>query len=85
MSYLYHPRKENVVSDALSQLSMGSVSHVEDNKKELVRDVHRLDRLGVRLVDSYEGGVVVQNGSESSFVFDVKVKQDLDPILEHVW
>ena len=32
----------NVVADALSQLSMGSVAHVEDEKKELVRDVHRL-------------------------------------------
>ena len=31
---------------------MGSTAHVEDEKKELVKDVHRLARLGVRLLDS---------------------------------
>ena len=63
MSVLYHPGKANVVDDALSRLSMNSVSHVEDEKK-LVRDVHRLARLGVRLVDSSDGGVTIQNGSK---------------------
>ena len=47
----YHRRKENVVADALSRLSMGSVSHVEEKIKELVNDVHRLARLGVRLMN----------------------------------
>src|SRR5688572_32686051 len=79
MSVLYHPGKVNVVGDALSRLSMNSVSHVEDEKKELVREVHRLARLGVRLVDSSDGGVVVLNGSESSLMMDVKAKQDMYP------
>ena len=35
MSVLYHPRKINIVADALSRLSMGSVAHVEDGKKKL--------------------------------------------------
>ncbi|WMV08641.1 hypothetical protein MTR67_002026 [Solanum verrucosum] len=81
MSVLYHPDKANVVADALSRLSMGSVAHIEDNKKKLVQDVHRLSRLGVRLVDSTKGGVMVHNSSESSFVTDVKAKQGLDPTL----
>ncbi|KAH0661560.1 hypothetical protein KY284_026491 [Solanum tuberosum] len=80
MSVLYHPRKANVVADALSRVSMGSVSHVEEEKKELARDVHRLARLGVRLEDSPKGGVMVRHNSESSVV-DVKSKQHLDPIL----
>ena len=33
MSVLYHPGKANVVADALSRLSMGSVAHVENDKK----------------------------------------------------
>lgn len=33
MSVLYHPSKANVVADTLSSLSIGSVSHVEDDKK----------------------------------------------------
>ncbi|WMV45438.1 hypothetical protein MTR67_038823 [Solanum verrucosum] len=31
-------QKANVVADALSRLSIGRVSHIEDEKKELVRD-----------------------------------------------
>ncbi|WMV37721.1 hypothetical protein MTR67_031106 [Solanum verrucosum] len=41
----------------------------------------RMARLGVQLVDSTKGGVMVHNGFESSFVMDVNSKQDLDPIL----
>uniref|UniRef100_M1BW27 Gag-pol polyprotein n=1 Tax=Solanum tuberosum TaxID=4113 RepID=M1BW27_SOLTU len=63
MSFLYHPDKANIVVDALSRLSMGSVAHVEDEKKELVCDVHRLAQLGVQLVDSTKGGVVVHHSS----------------------
>ena len=48
MSVHYHPGKTNVVADALSRLSMGSVVHVEEERKELVKDFHRLARLGVR-------------------------------------
>ncbi|WMV38020.1 hypothetical protein MTR67_031405 [Solanum verrucosum] len=42
MNVLYHLRKDNVVADALSRLSMGSVAHVEEERKELAKDVHRL-------------------------------------------
>ena len=45
MSVHYHPGKANVVADALSRLSMGSVAHVEEERKELVKDVHRVARL----------------------------------------
>ena len=33
MSVHYHPEKVNVVADALSRLSMGSLAHVEEKKK----------------------------------------------------
>jgi len=68
ISVLYHPGKPNVMADALSRVSMGSVSHVVEGKKELARDVHRLTRLGVMLFDSTEGSVGVQSSSESSLV-----------------
>ena len=45
MSVHYHPGKANVVADSLSILSMGSVSHVEEERKEIVKDVHRLAHL----------------------------------------
>ena len=80
MSVHYHPGKENVVIDALSRLYMGSVAHVEDERKELVKDVHRLALLGVRLPRISDCGVKVHNVEESYLVMEVKEKQDSDPI-----
>lgn len=67
-----------MVSDALSWLSMGSVSHIKDNKTGLVWDVHRLARLGVQLIESSKGGVIVHSGLEYSFLADVKLRQGLN-------
>ncbi|WMV54673.1 hypothetical protein MTR67_048058 [Solanum verrucosum] len=48
MNVFHHPSKANVEGDALSRLSMGSVAHVEKERKELVKNVHRLARLEVK-------------------------------------
>ena len=80
MSVHYQSGKANVVEYGLSRLSMGSVAHVEDERKELVKDVHRLARLGAHLMSISDNGVTVQNGEESSLVVEVKEKQDSDPI-----
>jgi len=78
MSVLYHSGKANIVADALSQLSMGSISHIEDSKKEMAQAIHQLATLGICLVDSSEGGICVHSISESSLVSEVKEKQDRD-------
>ena len=77
----YHQGKANVIADASSRMSIGSTAHVEDGKKELVKDVHRLDRVGVHLVDSSSGGVSVHPSSKSSLVVEVTNVQYLDHIL----
>ena len=46
MSVLYHPGKSNVVAHALGRMYMGSIAHVDDSKKELVKNVHRFDPVG---------------------------------------
>ena len=46
-----------------------------------MKDVHRLARLGVRLMSISDSHVTIQNGAESSLVVEVKEKQDSDPIL----
>ena len=46
MSVLYHPDKANVFADALSRRTMGSVSYMDESKKDLVKEVHRLARFG---------------------------------------
>ena len=80
MSVHYHLGKANV-ADALSRLSMGSVAYVEEKRKELVEDVHRLARLGVRLMSISDSGVTIQNGAESSLLVEIKEKRDSDSIL----
>ena len=52
LTICYHLGKANVVADALSRLSMGSLSHVEEGQRDMVKDIHRLANLGVRLLDS---------------------------------
>ena len=63
MNLHYHHGKANVVADALSRMSIGSTAHVESGMKELAKDVHRLSKLGVRLVDSTTGGASVHPSS----------------------
>ena len=78
MSVLYHLDKDNLVAYALSRMTMGSVSYVEEGKKDLVKDVHRLVHLGVLLEDSPNTGFMFHHISESSLVVKVKSKKHLD-------
>ena len=60
---------------------MGINAHVEEENSDFSKEVHRLTRLGVRLMDCTEGGIVVNNGAESSLVSEMKEKKYQDPIL----
>ena len=62
ISLHYHPGKANILADYLSRLSMGSVEHVYEKKKDLVKDVHKLNHLGVHLMSILYNGIIVQNG-----------------------
>ena len=63
-------------------MTMGSMSHMEETKKDLVKYVHRLARLGVRLEDYPNGGFMGHHNSKSSLIV-VKSKQHLDqPFME---
>ncbi|XP_070013143.1 uncharacterized protein [Nicotiana sylvestris] len=74
-------RKANVVVDALSRTSMGSLAYLEAYQRPLAREVHQLAILGVCLADYNEGGVIMQNRAKSSLVAEVKEKQFNDPLL----
>ena len=81
MSVLYHPGKASVLADGFSQMTMCSVSHVEDQKKELVKHVHMSSHLGVQLEDSPNGDFMAHHNSDSSLVVKVKTKKHLNPLL----
>ena len=46
---LYHPGKANVVADALSRKSMGSLAHIAEQKREAVKELCRLFSQGLSL------------------------------------
>ena len=51
---LYHPGKANVVADALSRKSMGSLAHLDIQKRPLVMDMQQTfqNQILTRLVGS---------------------------------
>ena len=47
-SILYHPGKANVVADALSRKSSGSLAHISTERRALVRELHELIDQGLQ-------------------------------------
>ena len=77
VSVIYHHSKANVVEDALIRMTIGSLPHFDEPKKDLARKLHRLARLGVRLESCPDGRAIARHNSESSLVVEVKSKQQL--------
>ena len=77
MNVFYNPDKANVVADDLSRMTMGSLSHVEEAKRDLLKKVHRLANLGVILEDFPNGGFTVHHNFESYFLAEVKPNKKL--------
>ncbi|XP_070039490.1 uncharacterized protein [Nicotiana tomentosiformis] len=77
---LCHPGKANVVVDALSQKPMRSLGHVETDKLEITKDLYQLANLSIRLLDTGDGGAVVQNAVGSSLVAEVKAQRFDNPV-----
>nr|XP_009786568.1 PREDICTED: uncharacterized protein LOC104234665 [Nicotiana sylvestris] len=59
---------------------MGSLAHLDVGQRPLAREVHQLASLGVYVMVSSEGGVIVRNRAESSLMVEIKEKQYNDPI-----
>ncbi|WMV30371.1 hypothetical protein MTR67_023756 [Solanum verrucosum] len=74
--------KENVVADALSRRSMGSLSYLGVEKRELARELHQLASLGVRMLEAEDSGVIIQDTAVSSLVLEAKSRQQEDTSLE---
>ncbi|XP_070057134.1 uncharacterized protein [Nicotiana tomentosiformis] len=62
---------------------MGSMSYLQPEKSGIAHDIHQLASLGVRLLDSGDAGVAIQDTATSSVVTKVKERQYEDPVLAH--
>src|SRR5262249_38619393 len=78
---LYHPGKANVVADALSRKSMGSLYHMSTQKKELVKDLNELFNVGMQLEVSDSQVLIAQFQVKSNLISEIKAAQDNDPAL----
>ena len=47
-SILYHPGKPNVVADALSRKSAGSLAHISTERRPIIKELHELIEQGCR-------------------------------------
>ncbi|MDV3181205.1 MAG: integrase zinc binding domain-containing protein [Candidatus Phytoplasma australasiaticum] len=54
---------------------------MSSNRREMVRDIHHLASLGVRLADSGDVGVSIRGMVESSIIEEIKKRQYEDPVL----
>ncbi|XP_059289333.1 uncharacterized protein LOC132042838 [Lycium ferocissimum] len=68
-----------------AKFSKCSLSDVQPEKREIVHEVRRLASLGVRLIDSGDVGVAIQDTAMSSLVAEIKERQYEDPVLVHYW
>ncbi|KAF3619188.1 Cyclin-B2-4 [Capsicum annuum] len=84
MSLQNHPSKANMVADSLSRLSMRSLAHMDKEKWELVKNTHCLANLEVHLLDTENGGVIIQEVAQSSLGAEIKEIYMLDPILMRI-
>ncbi|KAJ8760530.1 hypothetical protein K2173_015197 [Erythroxylum novogranatense] len=78
---LYHPGKANVVADALSRKSMGSLHHISIQKKELVQDLNELFNVGLHLEVSDSQALLAQFQVKSNLMDEIKTVQGSDPEL----
>lgn len=69
---LYHPGKANVMEDALSHKSMGSLADTPSEKKEIVCNIHQLASLGVCLANSGDVRLSGRGMAESSLIEEIK-------------
>ena len=78
----YHPGKANVVADALSRKSSGSLAHIRVERRELIKDLHEMGLYRTQL-ELHDSGVLLANIQvRSPLVEKIKLAQSQDPQLE---
>ncbi|XP_059307043.1 uncharacterized protein LOC132058603 [Lycium ferocissimum] len=81
LNILYHPGKANVVADALSRKSMGTLAYLRAHEIPMGKEIRRLASLGVRLDETENGELVGITPSRSDIIERIKFKQYDDELL----
>ena len=82
-SILYHPDKANVVADALSRKSSGSLAHISTERRALVRELYELIDQGLQWKVTKKC-LVAQFRVRSVYLDRVKAAQKRDPQLQRI-
>ena len=82
-SILYHPGKANVVADALSRKSSGSLAHISTERRALVKELHELIDQGLQWKVTKKC-LVAQFRVRSVYLDRVKAAQRKDPQLQRI-
>src|SRR5262249_38842620 len=78
---LYHLGKANVVADALSRKSMGSLNHNTEQKRELVKEMNELFNRGLQLEISKSQILIAQFQVRPRLIDEIKAAQCKDSSL----
>ena len=69
---LYHPGKANIVADALSRKSMGSLAHIVPVRRPLVEEIHKLEAEGIHFELGDSGPLLAHVRARSSLIEQIK-------------
>ena len=72
---LYHPGKANVVADALSRKSSGSLAHISVQKRPLIQELHQLVDQGLMMKIRRSEGLLAQFRVKSVLRDKIKAAQ----------
>ncbi|WRX18655.1 Reverse transcriptase/retrotransposon-derived protein [Theobroma cacao] len=78
---LYHLSKVNVVADALSRKSMGSLAHISTDRRSLIREMHSLGDMGVHLEVSEANALLAHFRVRLILVDRIKEAQSKDEFI----
>lgn len=75
---LYHPGKANVVADALSRKSMGSLAHLTAIKRPIVKEFQEIVESGVQFAIDHSRTLLAHMKIRSTLIDDIKQAQSQD-------